>query len=179
MTPLSLTMQPDTVHGHLQKKCLPSGSLTVNNTRPQLNQSAQQLADTHRLGSRLPGRPWNRCPSRTGGCLAPHRRHLGILGAAVQVCELLQLGLSDLIIVILHTERQRVHTHRQQQTCFQLHCIKLRPLSPGLQPREYLINVLYSTAVTAVPEAAKHSDPLLINPRDPVCLYLLALCLCH
>lgn len=137
---------------------------------------------SHTFGHRLPGRPWNRCPSSTGGWLAPHWWHLGILGAAVQVCELLQLGLSDLIIVILHTERHHVHTHTLTHThacvqtaidSFQLHCIKLRPLSPGLQPREYLINILYSTAVTAVPEAAKHFRSfLLINPRDPAWLHL-------
>lgn len=89
----------------------------------------------------LPGRTGSRCSSATHDWFAPHRRHLGILGAAVQVGELLQLGLSDLIIVILHTAKPCVHTRRQQRTRFQLHWIKFQPLSPRLQPREYLINV--------------------------------------
>lgn len=59
--------------------------------------------------SGLPGRTWSRCSSATHGWFAPHRRHLGFLGAAVQVGELLQLGLSDLIIVILHTAKPCVH----------------------------------------------------------------------
>ena len=107
---------------------------------------------------RLPGKTWNRRPSGSQRWLPPHRRHLGVLRASVQERELLQLGLSYLIIVILHTERQRVHPHtnKQQQSRFQLHWIQFPPLSPGLQPREYLINVHYRTAMTAVPEAAKH-----------------------
>lgn len=77
--------------------------------------SERILNRTHHLFSQqscsgLPGRTWSRCSSATHGWFAPHWRHLGFLGAAVQVRELLQLGLSDLIIVILHTAKTCVHT---------------------------------------------------------------------
>lgn len=101
-----------------EQKAVPSSFFTVNNTQsPAGPKCITSLSHTyaHTSRNRLPGRPWNRCPSSTGDWLAPHRRHLGILRAAVQVRELLQLGLSDLIIVILHTERgitfARAHTH--------------------------------------------------------------------
>lgn len=72
---------------------------------------------THSDPGSLPGRPGSRCPPPAGGRLPPHRRHLGVFRAAVQVRELLQLRLPDLVVVVLHREeKHRVHTHLHTHT---------------------------------------------------------------
>ena len=113
-----------------EKPIPPTTSISANtnmhtNTNVNTDTIVEGWRHTHRhrhrhthtlLGSRIPKGARSRCPSSAGDWLAPHCWHLGILWAAIQVRELLQLGLSYLIIVILQTEATRKHTHNTHHT---------------------------------------------------------------